>query len=108
MPSLPAVRLAACLPVLEALAAGLDADEPDVLVVEKAREHADGVAAAADAGDDHVGQSADLIEALLPGLAADAALEVLDDGRVGVRAGRRAEQVERVGHVWPSSTAGRR
>ena len=46
------------------LAAGLDADEPHAGVVDEGVEDADGVAAAADAGDDRVGQPAGLREDL--------------------------------------------
>ena len=45
------------------LAAGLDADQPHAASSMKRVEDADGVAAAADAGDDGVGQAAGLLEA---------------------------------------------
>ena len=52
-------------------ARGLDADQPHARVVEEAGEHADRVRAAADAGDDRLGQRALGLEQLLARLAAD-------------------------------------
>ena len=56
---------------LDAVAAGLEAVEPHVGVVEERREDADRVGPAADAGDDGVGQPAGEVEHLLAGLVAD-------------------------------------
>ena len=53
---------------------------------------------AADAGDDLVGQSAELLQALRPRLAADHRLKVADDHREGMRADDGAQDVVRVGH----------
>ena len=46
------------------LAAGLDADQPHARIVDERVEDADGVAAAADAGDDRVGQPTGQLEDL--------------------------------------------
>ncbi len=66
-------------------------------------ENADGVAAAADAGDNRIGQLARpaglRIQHLPARFGADDALEVAHDGRVGVRPQRRAEQIVRRAHV---------
>ena len=56
-------------------------------------EQADGVGAAADAGDERVGQAALGLEDLLARLAADHRLEVAHHRRIGMRAGGRADQV---------------
>ena len=50
----------------DAVAAGLDADDPHVAVVEEGVEQADGVGAAADAGDQRVGQAAFRLAASAP------------------------------------------
>ena len=62
-------------------------------------EDADGVAAAADAGDDGVGQAAFGFEDLVAGFEADDAVEVADHGGIGMRAEGGAEQVVGVGDV---------
>jgi hypothetical protein len=77
------------------MAAGLDADQFDAGVIDERVEHAGGVAAAADAGDDNIGQLAGLIETLLPGLASDDGLEVAHDAREGVWPDDAAEDVVR-------------
>ena len=81
---------------LEAVAAGLEAVDRDVRVVEERGEQADRVRAAADAGGDRVRQPAVLLEALGARLVADAAAEVADHARERVRAGGGAEEVRRV------------
>ena len=78
---------------VEAVAGGLDAVDLDVGVVEEGMEEADGVGAAADAGDDGVGQAAFLLHDLLARLGADHRLEVAHHLRIGVRAGGGADQV---------------
>ena len=83
----------------DALAAGLDADQSNVAVVEEAVEDADRVAAAADAGDDDVRQPADLLEHLPPRLPADHRLELADHQRIGMRSERGSEQVVGVADV---------
>ena len=58
-------------------------------------EHAGRVAAAADAGDNGVGEAAELLTGLLDRFAADDGLEVADDAGEGVWADDRAEDVVR-------------
>ena len=81
------------------LAARLHADQPHAGIFSEGVEQADGVRAAADARHARVRQPAGLGHDLRPRLGADHRLEVAHDGRVGVRAERRAEQVVRVSHV---------
>src|SRR5262249_36998085 len=76
-------------------ARGLDADQPYVLVVDEAREHADRVRAAADAGDHCLRQPALDVEELRARLVSDHGLEVADELRVRMRAEGRADQVVR-------------
>ena len=78
---------------LDAVAAGLAADQRDVEVVEERVEQPHRVGAAADAGDDGVGQPADEVEHLLARLDADDALEVADHHRERVRPDDRADDV---------------
>ena len=59
-------------------------------------EQADGVGAAADAGDQRVGQAAFGLQHLLARFAADDRLEIAHHGRIGMRARRRADDVEGV------------
>ena len=87
------------LAAVEALAGGLDADQPDRLVADEVGEDADGVGAAADAGDDRVGQPPFLLEHLRARLAADDPLIFADDGREGMRPGDGAEQIMGVGEA---------
>ena len=71
-------------------------------VFEEGVEDADGIAAAADAGDDGIGQAPGAVlavEHLVERLAADDALEVAHHRRVGMRAKRAAEQVVGGAHV---------
>ena len=89
---------------LDAVAAGLQADQPHLRVVQEGVEDAHRVGPAADAGGDRVGQPAGAVQHLGAGLQADDPLEVADDHRERVRPGHRAEQVERVvdgGHPVP-------
>ena len=78
---------------LDAVAGGLAADEAYVGVRDEGVEEADGVGAAADAGDGGVGQAAGALQDLAAGLDADDAVEVADHGREGVRSGDGAEEV---------------
>ena len=80
---------------LRAAAAGLDADELDLVVLDERIEHAGRVAAAADAGDDRIGQAAELLARLLDRFAADDRLEIADDHRERMRADDGAEDVVR-------------
>ena len=84
---------------VEAVAGRLDAVDGNALVVEERVEQADGVGAAADAGHQRVGQAALGLLHLLAHLAADHALEVAHHGRIGMRAGGRADDVVGVVHV---------
>ena len=86
-PGRPPVRLAACSPS-EALARGLDADQATSFVIEEGVEQAHRVRAAADAGDQQVGQAAVRLEHLGAGLRADHRLEIAHHRGIGVRAGR--------------------
>jgi hypothetical protein len=84
-----------------AVAAGLQADEADAVVRHEGGEDADGVGAAAHAGQDGVRQPAEPLEQLPAGLVTDDPLEVADHLRERVRAGDGAEDVVRrldVGH----------
>ena len=58
--------------------------------------HARRVGAAADAGDDFVGEPAELVEALLPGFAADDRLKIADHHGKRMRADDRTDDVVRV------------
>ena len=58
-----------------------------------------GVGAAADAGDERIGQPAFGGLHLLARLAADDRLEIAHHGRIRMRAGDRADAIERVGDV---------
>ena len=78
---------------LVAAAAGLDADQLDAVIADERIEHAGRVAAAADAGDDDIGQPADLLEALLSRLAADDRLEIADHDRKRMRPDDAADDV---------------
>ena len=77
-------------------AAGLDADQAHVAIVDERVEDADRVAAAADAGDHRVRQSAGLLEDLPSRFPADHRLKLADHQRIRMRAERGAEQVMRV------------
>ena len=88
-----------------AAAAGFDADQFDAGVADERIEHAGRVAAAADAGDDDVGQPADLLVALLFRFAADDRLEIADHHRKRVRADDAADDVVGVLDATPSSRA---
>src|SRR5258705_4821616 len=80
-------------PRRDRLAARFAADQPHARVVEEPIEDADGVAAATDAGDDHVGQAPRLLEDLRARFASDDGLELADHQRIGMRTERGAEQV---------------
>ena len=80
--------------LVEAMAGRLDAEHPDVRIVEKRMEQADGVGAAADCRDQQVGQAADAVQHLGAGFLADHALEVADQLGIGVGTGGGADDVE--------------
>jgi hypothetical protein len=68
-----------------ALAAGLDANQLDILVVAEGVEDAQGVTAATNTGDDDVRQPAGNLLDLLPCLAADDALKIAHQDRIRMR-----------------------
>lgn len=68
---------------LDAVPGGLAADEAYVRVGDEGVEEADGVRAAADAGDRRVGEASCALQDLAAGLDADHAVEVADHGREG-------------------------
>ena len=87
----------------DAAAAGLDADQSHALVVDERVEDAHRIAAAADAGDDEIGQAAGRVQNLRARLLADHRLELAHHQRIRMRAEHRAEQVvRRVGVSRPS------
>ena len=67
-------------------------------------EQADGVGAAADAGDQRVGQAAFRLQHLLARLVADHALEVAHHRRIGVRAGARCRCSRRCRRHWSTQS----
>ena len=83
----------------DALAAGFDADQPHVAIVDERVEDAHRVAAAADARDHGIRQASGQLEDLRPRLAADDRLELADHQRVRMRPEHRAEEVVRVADV---------
>ena len=95
---MPPASAAACR-AFKPLPGRLDADEPGIGLADEAAQQADGVRAAADAGDGDVRQPALDRAHLLGRLVADDALQVADDGREGMRADGRAEDVVRAGDV---------
>gem|GEM_PF-2562505 len=89
-----AVEAGGMLAGLDAVAGRFDADDLHALVIEEGVEQAHGVGAAADAGDQRVGQAAFLGLQLVAGFLADHRLEVADHGRVGMGTCDSADQVE--------------
>ncbi len=87
-----------CLEGVDPLAGGLAADQLHLLVLDEVIEGPDGVAAAADAGDQHVRDPALLLDGLRPDLLADHGLEVPDDRGERVRTHDRPQAV--VGVVY--------
>jgi hypothetical protein len=88
-------------PVVHALAARLDPDDPHALVVEERVEQPHRVRPAADRRDDRVGQAAlaSCIGQLPAHFLADDRLEIAHHRRIGVRPRHRADAVEGVAHV---------
>ena len=84
---------------LEAVTARFHAEDLHALVVEERVEQAHGVGAAADAGDERVGQAALGLHHLLAHLPADHRLEVAHHLRIGMRPRYRADDVVGVAHV---------
>jgi hypothetical protein len=87
-------------PVVDAVAAGLDPDDRHLRVIEERMEQPHGVRAAADAGDQRVGQAALRLQHLLARLLADDRLEIAHHGRIGMRARHGADAVEGVARHW--------
>ena len=77
----------------QAPAGGLHAIHRHPAIGQERMEQANGVGAAADTGDEGVGQGAGAGGKLLPGLAADDALEIPHHPRIGMGAGDRADDV---------------
>ena len=93
---------------VEAVAAGLDADNRHLAVVEERMEQADGVGAAADRRDERVGQPSLGRHHLLAHLVADHRLEIAHHRRIGVRARRPCRSGSRCSrHSRPSRGAPR-
>src|SRR5262245_47598980 len=84
---------------IEAVAAGFDPIDRDRWLIEEGMEQAHRVRAAADAGDERVGQPPFPLQHLLACLAPDHRLEVAHHGGIGMRARHRADDVEGVVHV---------
>src|SRR5580658_6562711 len=79
--------------------AGFNADQAHVSVCDELVEGADGIRAAAYAGNNGSWQAAFLFEDLLFHLDADAAMEVTHHGRVRMRTQRAAQQIISGSHV---------
>ncbi len=90
-----------CMSVLnlETVSSRFDAVDRYALVVEERMEKSDGVRAAADAGNERVRQPPLTLHHLLARLRADDRLEIAHHGRIGMWAGRRADEVVGVAHV---------
>lgn len=73
----------------DAFASGFDADHAEVGVIDEGVEEAHGIGAAADAGDEKLGEAAFFLEDLLAGFESDDAVEVADHHgeRVGAEGG---------------------
>ncbi len=81
------------------LAAGLDANQPHVAILDEGIEDAHGVAAAADAGHDRCRQRAGLLEQLRARLPSDDRLKLAHHQRIRVRPEHRPQQVVRVADI---------
>src|SRR5450631_3384874 len=84
---------------VEATAGSLDADQLDTSVIEECGEHADRVAAAADARNHGAGKGSPPLQAVGARLVADDALEDAHQRRVGVRTDAAADHVMSVADV---------
>ena len=83
-------------PGLDAVPGGLDTDHRDRGLVEKWMEKAHRVGAAADAGNERIGEAVFRLQHLLAGLAPDDRLEIAHHCRVGVGPRDGADHVKRV------------
>mmetsp|Transcript_9374 Transcript_9374/g.23303 ORF Transcript_9374/g.23303 Transcript_9374/m.23303 type:complete len:281 (-) Transcript_9374:353-1195(-) len=94
---------------IQAVAGRLHSDEPHVVVLHEIVEEAHGVAATADARHENVGLGAELFQALLPRLLADAGVEISHHHRVRVGAGHGSKDVVcslHIGHPISDGFAG--
>ncbi len=91
--------LAACSAGGDPQARRLDPHHAHPGILEKRMEQPHGIGAAADTGQQQVGEPPFGFEELGARLAADHRLEIAHQHRVGVRAGHRADDVEGVAHV---------
>src|SRR5262249_33634723 len=76
-------------------AAGFNAQQLYRRITDERIKHASRIAAAADASDDKIRQTADLLQRLLAGLPADHGLKIAHDPRKWMRADHRADDVVR-------------
>ncbi|MFM1944508.1 MAG: hypothetical protein RI897_3490 [Verrucomicrobiota bacterium] len=83
----------------DAFTAGFDADHGDGCILEEGVEEADGIGAAADAGDEEVGEAVFFFEDLGAGFVTDDALEVTDHNGVGVGAVGGTEDIVGMAYV---------
>ena len=83
----------------DAVAGRLDADQAHFLILDEGMEEAHRIGPTTDTGDAGIGQAAQAFLHLGAGFAADDGLEIADHGRIGVRAGDRADDVEGVLHI---------
>ena len=84
---------------VDAMAGGFNAVDFHRRIVEERMEQADGVGAAADARDQRIGQAPFSGLHLRAHFIADHALEIAHHRRIGMRASRRADAIERVGDI---------
>jgi hypothetical protein len=82
----------------DAMSTRFDPNQPDGRIVDERIEHAHGVTAAADAGDDRVREPSDCFETLGARLAPDDRLELANHERVWMRPEYRSQQVVTVAH----------
>ena len=83
----------------DAVAAGFDTGHFDGFVIYKGMEKSNGVAAAADAGDEQVGEAFLALEDLAPGFVADDTVKISDDHGIRMRAKRAAQDVVGVANI---------
>ncbi|MCB1398334.1 MAG: hypothetical protein KDJ98_20660, partial [Rhodobacteraceae bacterium] len=88
-------------PVVDPVAAGLDADDPHAGIIEERVEQTHRIRPATDSRDDRVGQTAlaFLLFQLPAGFLADDRLEIAHHRRIGVRAGHGADAIEGIAHI---------
>jgi len=74
----------------DAVTSGFNAGHFDGFVIYEGMEKSNGVAAAADAGDEQVGEAFLALEDLAAGFVADHTVKIANDHRIGVRTKRAA------------------